>query len=63
MDSKSKAGQKVGESHAKQQPPRPGTEQVQSGTNIQKSESERVQTQKVGEQLKQKQVHQKSGKK
>lgn len=34
---------------------RPGTEQVRSGTNLQRGEAEQIQQPKVGEQLKQKQ--------
>ena len=52
MDTKQKGGQKAGEGHSKQQ--RPGTEQVRSGSNIQKGEGERLQTPKQGEQQKQK---------
>jgi hypothetical protein len=55
MDSKNKPGQKGGESHGKQQQQhRPGTEQVRSGTNIQKGEAEKIQQPKAGEPLKQK---------
>ena len=43
--------------------PRPGTEQVRSGTHIQKGESERMQVPKQGEQLKPKQEQGKSSKK
>ena len=42
---------------------RPGTEQVRSGTNIQKGESEKIQPPKGGEQQKQKQEQGKSSKK
>ena len=42
---------------------RPGTEQVRSGTNIQKGESEKIQAPKQGEQLKQKQEQGKTSKK
>jgi hypothetical protein len=42
---------------------RPGTEQVRSGTNLQKGESERIQAPKAGEQQKQKQEQGKSSKK
>jgi hypothetical protein len=51
MDTKQK---KASESHAKQQPARPGTEQVRSGASIERSEGERIQTPKVGAQQKQK---------
>jgi hypothetical protein len=62
MDPKSKAVQKGSESHAKQ-PARPGTEQVRSGTSMERSESEKIQAPKVGAQQKQKQGQVKSGKK
>lgn len=42
---------------------RPGSEQVRSGTNIRKDESERIQTPEKGEQQKQKQEQGKSSKK
>ena len=61
MDSKHKAGQKAGEGHSKQ--PRPGTEQVRSGSNIQRGEGEVLRTPKEGQQQKQKQEQGKAGKK
>ena len=61
MDTKQKGGQKAGQGHAKQQ--RPGSEQVRSGSNIQRSEGEKLQTPKQGEQLKQKEERGKTSKK
>ena len=42
---------------------RPGTEQVQSGTHIQKGQEEKIQAPKAGEQQKQKQEQGKTSKK
>jgi len=59
---KGKTSQK-GTGKQQQQQQRPGTEQVRSGTSIQKGESEKIQTPKTGEQLKQKQEQGKQAKK
>jgi hypothetical protein len=60
MDTKNKPGQKGGESHTKQ-PTRPGSEQVRSGTSLERNQGEKQQP-KVGE-SKQKEGQIKSGKK
>jgi hypothetical protein len=60
MDTKNKPGQK-GESHTKQ-PTRPGSEQVRSGTSLERNQGERQQP-KVGEAQKQKEGQIKGGKK
>jgi hypothetical protein len=61
MDTKNKPGQKGSESHTKQ-PTRPGSEQVRSGTSLERGQGERQQP-KVTEQQKQKEGQIKSGKK
>jgi len=53
MNVKHKGQQKGSEVSAQKQTPRPGTEQVRSGANIQKDE-ERLQTPKQDEHLRQK---------
>jgi hypothetical protein len=59
---KGKTSQK-GAGKQQQQQQRPGSEQVRSGTSIQKGESEKIQTPKTGAQLKQKQEQGKQVKK
>ena len=61
MDTKNKPGQKGGESHTKQ-PTHPGSEQVRSGTSLERNQGERQQP-KVGEPQKQKEGQIKGGKK
>jgi hypothetical protein len=62
MDPKQKGGQKAGQGLGKQQQ-RPGSEQVRSSTNIQKSEGENLRVPKEGGQQKQKQERGKPGSK
>jgi hypothetical protein len=63
MDTKNKPGQKGSESHTKQ-PTRPGSEQVRSGTSLERNQGEKQHQQpKVGEAQKHKEGQIKSGKK